>query len=497
MKRKKIGLVILDGYGIGEANEHNAIYQNDHFIKELLSKYPHNTIHASGRYMGLHDNQFGNSEIGHLTIGAGTIILNDEKQINSFIDDQNYRNPLLDTIKNDYVHIVGLYSTGKVHASHDHIKWLISQLYKRNKKTILHILTDGRDSYKHEFHKFIDEITNFCSKHNAVIKSLGGRYFGMDRDQRWERTSQAFNVMFFNENTTNKTLEEIFNEAHSKNISDEFIEPVSFPTEFDFALKENDTVIIANYRADRMMQMCHLLKHSDYFQYRHNKYIENINLFTMVEFPGINSSSLFKKQIINETLGDVLKQNNLRQARIAETEKYAHVSYFFDGGIDKKYPSKTQILVPSKKIKTYDLDPTMSASLITKVAIDFYHQYDVFIINYANADMVGHTGNLEKTKESIKHLDSEIKKLYDYFSNNNGILFITADHGNADCMVDEYKQVITSHTNSKVLFVITDNKVKLKDNVNYSLANVAPTILDYLGIDQPLLMKESMLEKNR
>lgn len=304
--------------------------------------------------------------------------------------------------------------------------------------------------------------------------------------------------MFTSENNlVNKPLKNIFVDFKKETISDEFIKPFSLLTGLEYTLKDNDCVILANYRADRIIQLAHLINDQQIYQYKNLFGVKNINLVSIAEIPKIKTKILVNKKDINNTLGDILKLNNIKQARVAETEKFAHVSFFFDGGNYTFYPSKTQFLIPSAKVATYDLKPEMSANLITQTVIDHYHQFDVFIINYANADMVGHTGNLEATIKSVKYLDNEIKKLYDYFKKNNGVLFITADHGNADLMVSDQNHPLTTHSLNQVPFIITDKNVKFKRFDNASLANVAPTVLDYLCLQQPNQMTEDSLIEDK
>lgn len=494
MLSKKIALVILDGYGIGENNYKNAIHNADtQNINYLIKNYPSLQIAASEEEVGLGKNQFGNSEIGHLSIGSGRVILNNNAIINDLIKNDNYKNEKLDNIKSRRVHLIGLYSSGLVHSNFEHIEWLTKQLLKQDKQVILHLITDGRDTNMFEFKNFISRVELLLQNENVILGSVGGRYFAMDRDQRWERVQKAFDSMFVLNKNTKLTLQEIFKESFENDLSDEYIEPVSF--EFT-PLKQFDTVIIANYRSDRILQLGNLIQNANAYEYNNPHYVENVNLVTLFKFPKLNSDYLFEKQNLNNTLGDVLRKNQISQARIAETEKYPHVSFFFDGGIEKKYSSKKQYLIPSPKVATYDLKPQMSASLITQSVIDHYNDHDFFVINYANSDMVGHTGDMKATVLAVKTLDEQIKILYDHFKNNNGVIFLTSDHGNADIMLDEHDQKVTSHTINKVLFVITDKDVALDNETNYNITNIAPTILEYLNLEKPIEMtSKSMLIK--
>ncbi|AJQ45310.1 phosphoglyceromutase [Ureaplasma diversum] len=494
--KKKVALVILDGYGIGKKDSTDAIYlANPSCINQLMKDYTTIFLHASGKHVGLADNQFGNSETGHLLIGSGRLLTSPNQLINESIQN-NELITKLKSINSNRIHLVGMYSKGLVHSNYEHINYLINQLAKDiNKTIIVHLIVDGRDSYQYDFINYIDQLEVLINQHdNVYLKSISGRYYAMDRDQRWDRTQLAFNEMFTLENNlVNKQLKDIFNEFKEQEISDEFIKPFSLLSNDQYALKPNDCVLLVNYRADRIMQLTHLIKNQQNYQYINPFNIDQIELTTITQIPKVNSNVLVNKKEIKNSLGDVLRANNIKQARVAETEKYAHVSFFFDGGNYVYYPSKKQFLVPSAKVATYDLKPSMSANLITQTIIDHYDQFDVFVVNYANADMVGHTGNLKATIQSVKSLDDEIKKLYDYFKENNGVLFITADHGNADLMLDDQNQPLTTHSLNQVPFIITDKSVRFKEIINGSIANVAPTLLDYLGLLKPVEMTEDSL----
>lgn len=495
---KKIGLIIIDGLGIGKEDNTNAVHlANPSTLNYLINNFPTLQISAAQQNIGLLENQAGNSEIGHLTIGAGRIILNDNANINNYMKSVDYESAVLSNIKNEIVHIVGMYSNGLVHSNYEHIHWIIKQIIKNNNEVVLHLISDGRDDYPYGFAQFIEQINALKKQYNIIIKSLSGRYFAMDRDQRWERTQKAFNAMFVKQDKIcEKTFLEVAQSIANSYKSDEFVQPVVFNDDEKYNLKPHQKVILANYRSDRMRQLAHLLKPNKKFHYDNPFLVQDINLITLVPFPDVDAIALFEKQNLNNTLGDVFNKHQIKEARIAETEKYAHISFFFDGGVNKYYSTKTQYLIPSQKVATYDLCPQMSAHLITKTIIDHYFDHDVFIVNYANPDMVGHSGNMQQTIEAILSVDHEVRKLYDFFEKNNGVLMITGDHGNAEMMLDDQKQVITSHSVNDVWFIITDNKVILNSTQKFSLANIAPTILEYLNIAQPIQMTAtSMIKK--
>ncbi|MEJ3586855.1 2,3-bisphosphoglycerate-independent phosphoglycerate mutase [Ureaplasma urealyticum] len=495
---KKLALIIIDGLGIGKKDDTNAVYlANPKTLNYLIKNYPTLEISAAQQPIGLLENQAGNSEIGHLTIGAGRIILNDNANINSYTKRLNYESLVLNDINNEIVHIVGMYSNGLVHSNYEHIHWIIKELVKNNNQVVLHLISDGRDDYPYGFAQFIEQINALKTQYNVIIKSLSGRYFAMDRDQRWERTQKAFNTMFIKQDKIcEQSLLEVAQSIANHYESDEFVEPIVFNNDEKYNLKPYQKVILTNYRSDRMRQLAHLLKPNRKFNYHNPFLIKDIHLITLVPFPDVDAITLFEKQNLNNTLGDVLNDHHIKQARVAETEKYGHISFFFDGGINKHYASKTQYLIPSQKVATYDLCPQMSASLITKTIIDHYFDHDVFIVNYANPDMVGHSGNMKRTIQAILSVDSEIQKLYDFFKKNNGVLMITGDHGNAETMIDANGQIITSHSINDVWFIITDNNIVFDQTQKFSLANIAPTILEYLNIKKPIeIAASSMIKK--
>ena len=479
---KKVILIILDGFGIGNTDKNNAIYSAEPETWNLLKKeYPNIELHASEEYVGLPKNQFGNSEVGHLTIGSGKIIKIGLPLINDYINEGNFKNnkKLLDAInnckKNNFnFHIFGIYSTGGVHGYFQHINELINICNQNNLIPITHLFSDGRDTESTEFNQIYKKFDDIYLKHNkAILGSISGRYWSMDRNSDFEKTDKIVNLLF--ENNNQLTVDEYFDKE--KNNSDEFFEPISFLNETNY-LKNNDTCFFTNYRNDRIWQIVKRIKNNDFNA--------NLKTLSLVELKSNDFDNyIVSLDIKNKSIGMIIEENNLRQIRIAESEKFPHVTYFFDSlkTIDlKNYKS---VKIESKKVKTYDLYPKMSASEITDEIIKNINDFDFFVVNYANADMVGHSGKLLETKQAISFIDNELKILYNNIVLNNlATLVITSDHGNADIMVDLKNKEVKTHTLNKVPFLITDKNILLDDNENNSLTNIANTILKLLGIDQ-------------
>ncbi|MCV3728430.1 2,3-bisphosphoglycerate-independent phosphoglycerate mutase [Ureaplasma miroungigenitalium] len=491
-KRKKIALVILDGYGIAKDSSTNAITQaQPKFLNSLAAKYPSLKLHASGEKVGLKPDQFGNSEHGHMSIGAGRIIYTDNMYVNQKIKQPNFQHDLLDNIKGERVHLVGIYSRGQVHGNHEHILFLIRYLVQQNKHVLLHLIIDGRDTKPMVFKNHYEELNELIKDQKISIKSISGRYFAMDRDQRWERVQKAYNAMFIQHKQTD--LKKFINDQQAQNISDEFVEPISLGDE---VLQPNETVIITNYRADRILQLIHLLKPQSQFTYVNPQHIQPINIFSLTHLKQTDLPFLFSQPVLKNILDDVLQASQIKQARIAETEKYAHVTYFFDAQTKRQHPFKKFFHIPSPRVQNYEQTPGMSASLLTKTVKEQYDNFDFFVINYANADLLGHTGDLKATIKSIQLLDETLADLYDFFvSKKQQTMIITADHGNAEVMYED-NSICKSHTTNPVPFIITDPSLKLRSG-DFSIAHIAATILDYWNLKVPQEMLSSMIDKDK
>ena len=491
---KPILLCILDGVGIRKSKDGNALNKaNTPNLNKLFSEFPYSILKASEEAVGLPRGQMGNSEVGHINIGTGRIpmlslnIINEALKKEKVKENKEYKD-LIKHIKkyNSNLHICGLLSDGGIHSHIDHLLKLIDILKDENINVYYHIFTDGRDTKEKEALKFINKLEEKIKETNlGEIATISGRYYAMDRDNRWDRIEKTYKVMTEEGNIYN--IENKIKEEYHENITDEFIKP--FKTN-KITIKENDGILVFNFRPDRLRELFTALTNPSFNEFE-RKYIKNLKLVTMMPVDkDVIYTSLFNHPKITNYLGEVLAKNNLKQLRIAETEKYAHVTYFFDGENKTKLKNCDQILIPSPKVKTYDLKPEMSAYEITDTLIDKLKDYDVIILNFANGDMVGHTGNFEATVKAIEAIDNCIGKIYKKIKELNGTLIITADHGNCDYMQDENKDIITSHSISPVPFLITDKNIQL---TNGKLADIAPTILTLLNIKLPKEMTGEIL----
>ncbi|MGL4768864.1 MAG: 2,3-bisphosphoglycerate-independent phosphoglycerate mutase [Mycoplasmoidaceae bacterium] len=504
MKNKKILLTILDGFGISEIKKGNAIkLANTPNLDLLMSgEYPFIKLKASGKSVGLPHRQIGNSEVGHLNIGAGRIVYTGLSKINNAIMNNEFKD--LDAFKklckhankyNKCVHIMGLLSPGGVHSHEKHIHEIIKLVSENGLKPILHIFGDGRDVSPKSISKSIVKIKEILKKYNGLIATISGRFYAMDRDKRWERVLLAYDNMIGKGNAKFNDILNYIEEQYNKDINDEFIEPAY--KDKDDLLKNNDAILFANFRPDRARELCHLIYGSNYYDYELKGRLSNIFLATMTKYEGIEPSAiLFPPDDIVMTFGEVINKAGLSQLRIAETEKYAHVTFFFDGGKELSYSNSKRILVDSPKVKTYDLTPSMSALEICNQLAPLIPNYDVIILNFANPDMVGHTGNFDKTVEAIEVIDTLIGRLKLVMETNNGTMFITADHGNAEYMIDAKNNIVTAHSTNDVPFISTEKEIEFMKKKG-SLSNIAPTILDFMGLSIPSEMTSSSLLKKK
>nr|YP_009295730.1 phosphoglycerate mutase [Mastocarpus papillatus]AOL58214.1 phosphoglycerate mutase [Mastocarpus papillatus] len=492
-----IVLTILDGWGYSKNIKGNAIkLAATPIIDKIFKNYHYTLLNASGKDVGLPENQMGNSEVGHTTIGAGRIINQDLVRINKSIKDKSFfQNSKLHNIYKKIIinksklHLIGLCSNGGVHSHIEHLMALIEIAKKYNIETCIHIITDGRDTQPYTSHDFIKTVINAIdTTPNINICTISGRYYSMDRDCRWSRTEKAYNML------TNNTINTITNPLlliknnHKNCISDEFILPKRI---YKGKIENNDGIIFFNFRPDRMRQLLHCFtKHT--FKGFKIKLLQNLNIITFTQYDAsVSLPIVFPPKKNTLFLGEILSNHGLKQLRLAETEKYAHVTYFFNGGIEEPFPKEYRELVSSPQVDTYDLAPKMSANQLTKSIIKAINKktYEFIVINYANPDMVGHTGNLQATIEAITEVDRCVGQLFNEIKLSGGTLIITADHGNAEYMINEYNEACTSHSLNLVPFVIINdqnlkiNDTKLKDKG--CLADIAPTILDLLGIDVP------------
>ncbi len=495
--KKPLCLMILDGYGVAAPGENNAIYMaKTPVMDSYLKKYPNTLISASGMDVGLPDGQMGNSEVGHTNIGAGRVVYQELTRITKSISDGDFfENKVLvsaieSCIKNGTkLHLAGLLSDGGVHSHNTHLYALLTLAKKLGLTEVyVHCLLDGRDVPPNSAHSFVLELEEEMKKIGVgKIATVMGRYYAMDRDQRWDRVNLAYNAIALGKGEENPSAADAVAESYKKEIYDEFVIPTVCCK--NAGVDEGDSFIFFNFRPDRAREITRCFVDSEFDGFDREKF-SKINYVCMTQYDASmpNVEIAFKPESLTNTLGEILSKNGLSQLRIAETEKYAHVTFFFNGGEEKVYDGEDRALIPSPKVATYDLKPEMSAYEVTEEALKRIDSdlYDVIILNFANCDMVGHTGYMEAAVKAVETVDCCAQKIVDKILSLGGKVLITADHGNADCMVDEDGGPFTAHTTNKVPFIlIGKDDAKLHEG---KLADIAPTILELLGIEQPAEM---------
>jgi 2,3-bisphosphoglycerate-independent phosphoglycerate mutase len=509
-KYKPIVLCILDGWGISKSPNHkyNAIEQASTPCWDfLLNNFPHTELFTSGEDVGLPHGQMGNSEVGHMTIGSGRVIFQDLLRINQSINNSLLENhPTLKQLIQDHkknnkcVHLLGLCSNGGVHSHIDHIIFLCKLLSKNNIQVRLHLFLDGRDAPPSSAPTFLKQIDELLSNKNIKISTISGRFYAMDRDNRWERCELAYKAIAEGQGTKISNWKGYLETQYQNNIYDEFVMPAAMD---DYeGIEENDSLIFTNFRSDRIRQLAQSLLLTTFNKFSKKK----LNLSHQIGMTDYSTElsqtlkSLFPEQIIENNLGQLVSNNKKKQLRIAETEKYAHVTFFFNGGREENYPGEDRILVPSPSVHTYDLQPEMSAYPITEElnkAIKS-QKYDLIIVNYANTDMVGHSGKMEAAIKAVETIDSCLDELYKTIKQTDGMLMITADHGNAEQMFNTKDKVPhTSHTTNPVPLVMVANDLeKNKVTLNKgNLSDIAPSILKAMNITKPIEMTGTSLFK--
>lgn len=493
-------LMILDGWGLGDRSKSDAIScAATPYWDSLLANYPHSQLSASGESVGLPDGQMGNSEVGHLNIGAGRVLYQDLVKINRAIADRSIlRNA---EIQNAYsyaartghaLHLMGLTSNGGVHSSLDHIKALcdIAAEYKLD-KVFLHCFMDGRDTDPRSGKGFIEDLQAHCAGEGSTgtIASIVGRYYAMDRDKRWDRVKVAYDLIVEGKGKQAADMAQAVQESYDEDVTDEFIKPINNAT-VDGTIKPGDVVIFFNYRNDRAKELTVVLTQQDMPE-QGMKTIPELQYYCMTpydaSFKGVHI--LFDKENVDNTLGQYVADQGLRQLHIAETEKYAHVTFFFNGGREAPYEGEDRILVPSPKVATYDLKPQMSAPEVTDKLVEAIdsEKYDFVVVNYANGDMVGHTGIYEAIETAVQTVDACVARVVEAAKAHGYGTIIIADHGNADNAVNADGTPNTAHSLNPVPFVYisADTKAKVADGI---LADVAPSILHIMGLKQPAEM---------
>ena len=510
METKPVMLMILDGFGINENVDGNAVKQaKTPNIDRLMKKYPTTEIYTSGLKVGLPEGQMGNSEVGHTNIGAGRIVYQELTKITKSIEDGDFFSipeftEAIENCKkyNSKLHILGLLSDGGVHSHNRHLYGLLEMAKRRDFENVfVHCFLDGRDTPPASAEGYITELEEkMKEKKVGKIASLSGRFYAMDRDKRWERIKKCYDALVKGEGNKATSATIAIEDSYQKEIFDEFVEPTIICNgDTPIAtIKEHDSVIFFNFRPDRAREITRAIVDPNFDGFETEKMETYFVCFTSYDETMPNVKIAFKKEPLVNTFGEVISKNGLTQLRIAETEKYAHVTFFFNGGEEKQYPGEDRILVPSPKVATYDLQPEMSAPEVTEKVIEAIKsdKYNAIILNYANPDMVGHTGSLPAAIKAVETVDECLEKVVQAMLEHDGTILITADHGNCEQMID-YKtgEPHTAHTTNPVpLILVTKNEdLKIKSG---KLADLAPTLLEILGIEKPAEMTgESILVK--
>ncbi len=496
--RKRALLCILDGWGISKDTKYNAVYsaKTPNFDK-YFSSMPSTLIHADGLNVGLPEGQMGNSEVGHLNIGAGRIVYQDLTRINKSIDEGDFfkNEEFLNAINhckenNSALHIYGLTSPGGVHSSMKHLKALIKMASINGLKEVyVHSFLDGRDTPPSSAVSYLAEIEEELKKYNLPkIASIIGRYWAMDRDKRWDRVQKAYDCLTLGEGIKEENSDAAIKNSYAKEITDEFVEPTVIS---DRRINDNDSIIFFNYRPDRAREITRAFVDENFDGFERKKVIKNLYYVCMTQYDeSMTVPVAFRPQTLVNILGDVLDENGVKQFRTAETEKYAHITFFFNGGVEKEGKLETRALVNSPKVATYDMQPEMSAYAVCDnvlKAIDDT-EYGFILVNFANPDMVGHTGVMEAAIKACETVDECVGKIAQKALENNITMIITADHGNAESMFNEKTHAPqTAHTTNVVPFIIVSND-KFEIEENGALCDIAPSILDILEIKKPAEM---------
>jgi len=499
---KKALLMILDGWGLGDKSKADVIYKgNSKYFKSLLQQYPNSQLLTHGENVGLPEGVMGNSEVGHMNIGAGRIVYQDLVKINKeiktnqiaknkvFVDAFTYAKE-----NNKAVHFIGLVSDGGVHSMNTHLYRLCDLTKEFGLQNVyIHALTDGRDTDPKSGYGYIKELLEYLKKSNGQIATITGRYYTMDRDKRWERIKVGYDAMLYGNGNRTSDLLAAIEKSYKEGVTDEFIKPIVNITDNGLpvgVIKEGDVVVAFNYRTDRLRQITIALTQQDMPE----SGMKTMPLYyiTMTnydeKFKGLHIA--YDKPNLDNTIGELVAKNGLKQLRIAETEKYAHVTFFFSGGREQPFENEERILVQSPKVATYDLQPEMSAPEVAQKVVDAINsqKYDFIVLNFANGDMVGHTGIYEAILKAVETVDKCVEKVVEACKTNDYSVVLIADHGNADNAINPDGSPNTQHSLNPVPFVLIDERFKNKKVNNGILADVAPTLCEIMGLEIPAEM---------
>lgn len=505
MSKKPIALIIMDGFGYNHKDYGNAIRAaKTPNIDRLLANYPHTLIGASGMDVGLPEGQMGNSEVGHTNIGAGRIVYQELTRITKSIKDGEFFSNEAFTAavenckKNDSaLHLFGLLSNGGVHSHNSHLYGLLELAKKAGlTKVYVHCFMDGRDVPPTSGVDFVAELEEKLKEIGVgKIATVMGRYYAMDRDNRWERVGKAYDAMVYGEGNKADNAVDAIKASYAADVTDEFVVPTVIDE--NGKISANDSVIFFNFRPDRAREITRTFVDPDFKGFERKNGFFPVNFVCMTQYDATmpNVEVAFKPEVLKNTLGEYVSDKGMTQLRIAETEKYAHVTFFFNGGVEKQYPGEDRILVKSPAVATYDLQPEMSAYEVTDKLVPAIKsgKYDMIILNYANCDMVGHTGVFEAAVKAVEAVDTCVGKVVDAIKEMGGVALITADHGNADKMVAEDGSPFTAHTTNPVPFCVVNYDCELREGGR--LADIAPTMLQIMGLEQPEEMDGTSLIK--
>ena len=503
--KKPVVLIIMDGLGLEKASQGNAVtLAKKPNLDRLMETYPNSTLCASGMEVGLPEGQMGNSEVGHLNIGGGRTVYQSLTRIHkavkdgSFFENEAYLNALKH-VKNNHskLHIMGLVSDGGVHSHINHFKAILSMAKTQGIQNVyVHAYLDGRDVPPQSAAGFVQSLADYMADEGiGTIASVHGRYYAMDRDKNWQRTQVAYDILTQAKGKKADDGVTGIKASYKAGVTDEFVLP--FSVNEAGVIEDHDAVIFMNFRPDRAIQLSTALTNPNASGLAEKRQINDLHFVSTMHYSELVKGSIaFDLQSLDDMFGDVISAAGLKQLRIAETEKYAHVTFFFDGGMDKEIEGSTRILVNSPKVATYDLKPEMSAYEVTDKVLEALDRdfYDTVILNYANCDMVGHTGVISAAVRAVEVVDECVGKVVDKVLEKHGVALLTADHGNAEKMIDETTGVThTAHTNSQVPIIITDKNITLRNDG--ILADIVPTMLQYLKVTQPKAMTGKSLIK--